>query len=133
MVGCMRAAGDTYPYTCKPGDVLEAMNKNRENYFFIDVQSRGDYPAYALKEMERKGINIKMEDGDAEILKKYTVDFISFSYYSSRCASSDPEVNKLTEGNIFASLKNPNLDESEWGWQIDPLGLRITLNSLYDR
>lgn len=133
MVGCMLAAGDTYPYTCKPGDVLEAMNKNRENYFFIDVQSRGDYPAYALKEMERKGINIKMEDGDAEILKKYTVDFISFSYYSLRCASSDPEVNKLTEGNIFASLKNPNLDESEWGWQIDPLGLRITLNSLYDR
>lgn len=133
MVGCMLAAGDTYPYTCKPGDVLEAMNKNRENYFFIDVQSRGDYPAYALKEMERKGINIKMEDGDAEILKKYTVDFISFSYYSSRCASSDPEVNKLTEGNIFASLKNPNLDESEWGWHIDPLGLRITLNSLYDR
>ncbi len=133
MVGCMLAAGETYPYTCKPGDVLEAMNKNRENYFFIDVQSRGAYPAYALKEMERKGINIKMEDGDAEILKKYTVDFISFSYYSSRCASSDPEVNKLTEGNIFASLKNPNLDESEWGWQIDPLGLRITLNSLYDR
>ena len=76
MVGCMLAAGDTYPYTCKPGDVLEAMNKNRENYFFIDVQSRGAYPAYALKEMERKGINIKMEDGDAEILKKYTVDFI---------------------------------------------------------
>ena len=133
MVGCMLAACETYPYTCKPGDVLEAMNKNRENYFFIDVQSRGAYPAYALKEMERKGINIKMEDGDSEILKKYTVDFISFSYYSSRCASSDPEVNKLTEGNIFASLKNSNLDESEWGWQIDPLGLRITLNSLYDR
>ena len=133
MVGCMLAAGDTYPYTCHPNDVLMAMERNRENYFFVDVQSRGEYPAYALKEMERKGIHINMEEGDKEILKKHTVDFISFSYYSSRCVSADPEVNKLTEGNIFASLKNPNLKESEWGWQIDPTGLRITLNTLYDR
>ena len=74
-----------------------------------------------------------MEEGDKELLKNNTVDFISFSYYSSRFTSADPEVNKLTEGNIFASLKNPYLDASEWGWQIDPLGLRITMNTLYDR
>ena len=31
------------------------------------------------------------------------------------------------------SVRNPYLTVSEWGWQIDPMGLRITLNSLYDR
>lgn len=133
-VGCMLAAGSTYPYTCHPNDVWESLEKNRENYFFIDVQSRGEYPAYAMKMMERKGIVPIMEEGDAELLKMHTVDFISFSYYSSRCASADPEVNgQKTAGNIFASLKNPYLESSEWGWQIDPLGLRITLNNLYDR
>lgn len=132
-VGCMLAAGNTYAYTCHPSDVWKSMEKDRENYFFIDVQSRGEYPAYAQKEMERKGIKLQMEDGDLELLKENTVDFISFSYYSSRCTSADPEMSKLTEGNIFASLKNPHLKSSEWGWQIDPLGLRITLNALYDR
>lgn len=133
MVGCMLAAGQTYAHTCNPKDVFEAMKMDRENYFFIDVQSRGTYPTYALKEMDRKGIKIKMEDGDLELLKKYTVDFVSFSYYSSMCASADPKLNDTVDANIFASLKNPYLESSEWGWQIDPLGLRITLNSLYDR
>ncbi|MEG0329756.1 MAG: 6-phospho-beta-glucosidase [Longicatena sp.] len=132
-VGCMLAAGNTYAYTCEPKDVFKALKSDRENYFFIDVQSRGSYPAYALKEMERKGIHIQMEKDDERILKENTVDFISFSYYSSRCASADPKVDNLAGGNIFASLKNPYLEASEWGWQIDPLGLRITLNTLYDR
>ena len=74
-----------------------------------------------------------MTEEDLQLLKEHTVDFISFSYYSSRCTSANPEINKMTEGNVFASLKNPHLDASEWGWQIDPLGLRITLNTLYDR
>ena len=97
------------------------------------MQSRGEYPAYALKKLEREGIEIQMEEGDKEILKANTVDFISFSYYSSRVASADPEVNAKTGGNIFESVKNPYLDASEWGWQIDPLGLRITMNAMYDR
>lgn len=132
-VGCMLAAGHYYPYTCKPEDIWEGICSDRENYFFIDVQSRGAYPSYAKKEMERKGIHLEMEDGDAALLKENTVDFISFSYYSSRCASADPDVNAKTSGNIFASVKNPYLKASEWGWQIDALGLRITLNTLYDR
>lgn len=72
-------------------------------------------------------------EGDLEILKESPVDFISFSYYSSRVASGDPTAAGTTEGNIFASLKNPYLEASQWGWQIDPLGLRMTLNALYDR
>ncbi|MGL5314271.1 MAG: 6-phospho-beta-glucosidase [Peptostreptococcaceae bacterium] len=132
-IGCMLAAGNTYAYTCHPDDVFKSMEKDRENYFFIDVQSRGEYPAYALKELNRKGISIVMQEEDTEILKENTVDFISFSYYSSRCTSADPEISAQTEGNVFATLKNPHLKASEWGWQIDPLGLRITMNSLYDR
>ena len=132
-VGCMLAAGGYYPYSCRPEDVFESRQKDRESYFFIDVQSRGEYPAYFLKDLERKGIEIAMEDGDAELLKAHTVDFISFSYYSSRVATTDPELLEQTSGNIFASVKNPYLDASEWGWQIDPLGLRITMNDIYDR
>ena len=129
-IGCMLAAGNTYANTCAPEDVFKSIQKDRENYFFIDVQSRGYYPAYALKELERKGISLKMKKEDEEILRENTVDFISFSYYSS---SADPEISATTEGNVFATLKNPYLKASEWGWQIDPLGLRITMNSLYDR
>ena len=132
-IGCMLAAGNTYANTCNPNDVWKSIEKDRENYFFIDVQSRGEYPQYAIKELERKGIDIIMEKDDKKILKENTVDFISFSYYSSRLTSAAPEVNAKTEGNVFATLKNPYLDASEWGWQIDPLGLRITMNSLYDR
>lgn len=132
-VGCMLAAGTNYAYSCKPEDVWAAKQADRENYFFIDVQSRGEYPAYALKEMARNGIEIQMEAGDAELLKAHTVDFISFSYYSSRVQTTDPELLEQTAGNIFASVKNPYLDASEWGWQIDPLGLRVTMNDLYDR
>ncbi len=84
--------------------------------------------------IRESGIEIQMEAADEEILKNNTVDFIGFSYYSSRCASTDPEVlNGKTSGNAFKTVRNPYLKASEWGWQIDPLGLRITCNSLYDR
>ncbi len=132
-VGCMLAAGNTYANTCDPEDVWKSMEKDRENYFFIDVQSRGKYPNYAKKMMEKNNITLQMDNGDEKLLKENTVDFISFSYYASRLTSADPEVNSQTEGNVFATLKNPYLKASEWGWQIDPLGLRITMNSLYDR
>lgn len=132
-IGCMLAAGNTYANTCAPEDVWKSMEKDRENYFFIDIQSRGYYPCYALKMFEKEGIIIQMEPDDEKILMENTVDFISFSYYSSRLTSADPEISNNTEGNVFATLKNPYLKASEWGWQIDPLGLRITLNSLYDR
>ena len=132
-IGCMLAAANTYPFTCAPEDVWKAMGRDRENYFFIDVQSRGEYPNYAKKMLERMNINLVMEEGDEEILRNNTVDFISFSYYSSRLTSADSKVNAETAGNVFKTLRNPHLKASEWGWQIDPLGLRITINSLYDR
>ncbi|MDU5949751.1 MAG: 6-phospho-beta-glucosidase, partial [Paenibacillus macerans] len=133
-IGCMLAAGSFYPYTCNPEDVYQGMEKDRESYFFIDVQSRGEYPGYAKRFFRDHGLTIEMEPGDAELLKKHTVDYIGFSYYSSRTTSTDPEVNKkMTSGNVFGSVANPYLDKSEWGWTIDPLGLRITANQLHDR
>ena len=132
-IGCMLAGGNTYPNTPHPEDVFKSIEQDREGYFFIDVQARGYYPNYAVKQLERKGITIPFEEGDKELLKNNTVDFISFSYYSSRLTSADPEINSKTAGNVFATLRNPYLKASEWGWQIDPLGFRITLNSLYDR
>ncbi len=131
-IGCMLAAGSTYAYTCAPQDVWKSLNKDRENFFFTDVQVRGYYPAYALKLFEKENIMVVMTEEDKEVLKKNTVDFLSFSYYSSRCASADAAID-TTSGNVFATVKNPYLEESQWGWQIDPLGLRITLNMLYDR
>ncbi|WP_047394744.1 6-phospho-beta-glucosidase [Exiguobacterium sp. ZWU0009] len=133
-VGCMLAAAMTYPYTCNPDDVEKAMERDRENFFFIDVQARGAYPGYALRQLKDAGIEIQMEPGDIELLRNHTVDFIGFSYYSSRCISTDPEIlNKMTAGNVFPTVKNPYLNQSEWGWTIDPKGLRLTANQLYDR
>ncbi|NLL29627.1 MAG: 6-phospho-beta-glucosidase, partial [Clostridiales bacterium] len=132
-IGCMLAAGQFYPYSCRPEDVFDAMEKDRNNYFFIDVQARGEYPGYAKKFLERNNIKIEMGPEDEKILKENTVDYIAFSYYSSRLASTDPNAGVKTSGNVISTFKNPHLKASEWGWQIDPLGLRITMNSLYDR
>ena len=135
-IGCMLAAGQFYPYTCSPDDVWDGLEKDRDNYFFTDVQARGAYPVWALKRMERAGIKNLLAPGDEEILKNGTVDFVSFSYYSSRCTTADPEVfaKHARPGNaVFKAVVNPYLKNTEWGWQIDPLGLRITANTLYDR
>lgn len=132
-VGCMFAAGSAYPYTCKPEDVWEALLTDQENYFFVDIQSRGYYPAYAVKRLQQRGVFPVMEPGDADILREHTVDFISFSYYNSRCIAAPGSGQEEADGNLFKSAKNPYLTFSSWGWPIDPLGLRITLNQVYDR
>ena len=111
------------------------MQKEQENLLFIDVQVRGRYPGYARKLFAEKQVQLHTEPGDDALLRENTVDFISFSYYSSRCVSADPVISaKHARGNaVISSVVNPHLASSEWGWQIDPLGLRITLNTLYDR
>ena len=131
-VGCMLAGGNFYPYSCKPEDVWMALEKDRENLFFIDVQARGAYPVWAARVFREKGVTIAKQPGDDEILKN-TVDFVSFSYYASRCASAEMNASNTNAANIVKSLKNPHIPASEWGWGIDPLGLRITMNMMYDR
>ena len=133
-IGCMIASMVTYPYTSKPEDMFAALTQDRKTLFFSDVQSRGKYPTYMLNYFKDKDIQIEMADGDLELLQKNTVDYIGFSYYMSFVASTAPEhQDEKTAGNLLAGVKNPYLQASEWGWQIDPVGLRTVCNQLYDR
>ena len=131
-VGCMLAGGSFYPYSCDPADVWESVRKEQENLFFIDVQARGHYPSYAARMFREKGVQLVMEPEDEQILTT-CVDFLSFSYYASRCVAGTLDGKEVNDGNVVRSVKNPYLKTSQWGWAIDPLGLRITMNQLYDR
>lgn len=131
-IGCMLARMQAYPATCNPDDVMEEIKKDHENLFFSDVQVRGKYPSYAKHFFKENNIELEIADGDLEILEKYPVDFMSFSYYMSSIARKQKS-GEETAGNLILSESNPYLEASDWGWQIDPVGLRITLNKLYDR
>lgn len=132
MIGCMLARMEVYPETCSPDDVLEAQKEDQMNLFFTDVQVRGYYPSFMLSYFEENDIKIDMLPGDEELLLQHTVDYLSFSYYMSMVASGAPG-KKKEKGNFFSGVKNPYLESSDWGWQIDPKGLRITLKKMYDR
>lgn len=133
-VGCMISYQILYPHTCHPDDQLACEAAQRVNLFFSDVQARGAYPAWTERLFDEKGVKLKKELGDDEILKMYPVDFVSFSYYMSSAVSAHPENLEGATGNLITGgIRNPYLPESEWGWQIDPKGLRHALNQLYDR
>ena len=132
-IGCMICHITTYPMTCNPDDILEAQKRNQILYQFCgDVQVRGEYPKFMDRYFKDNGLEIKMEPGDLEIIKEGCVDYYTFSYYMSNCASADPDLEK-TSGNLMGGARNPYLEASDWGWQIDPKGLRYTLNELYGR
>jgi 6-phospho-beta-glucosidase len=135
-IGCMLLYPLIYPETCNPKDVQLANETMNKHYFFTDMHVRGYYPNYMKKYFERNNISIKMEAGDKEVLKEGTVDYIGFRYYMSLVVSSKPLEHTAGEsmlGNMLGGIKNPYLEASDWGWQIDPVGLRIALNNLYDR
>ncbi len=132
-MGCMITRTLTYPENCNPENILLALKDNRKNYFYSDVQVRGEYPEHIFKEWQRKNISVKFEVGDEEILKCYPVDFVSFSYYQSRVNSVDVSGKEVVSGNLTTGIKNPYLETSAWNWQIDPLGLEISLIDLHDR
>ncbi|MGC6176514.1 glycoside hydrolase family 1 protein [Lacrimispora sp. 38-1] len=132
-IGCMICHITTYPMTCNPDDILEAQKRNQIlNQFCGDVQVRGEYPKFMDRYFKENGLEIKMKPGDLEIIKEGCVDYYTFSYYMSNCASADPDLEK-TSGNLMGGARNPYLESSDWGWQIDPKGLRYTLNELYGR
>lgn len=131
-VGCMLTKLTTYPRTCHPTDVEATLKKNFENYFYADVQVFGHYPPLIKRDLALRGIKIEMQPDDQDILRKHTVDFVSFSYYMSLTESTQADVER-TAGNTILGVKNPYLPASEWGWQIDPVGLKISLLELYDR
>ena len=131
-VGCMVLGVVNYPMTPNPDDMIASMERDRDLMFFTDVHVRGKYPNYTKKLFKDLGVNIQMEPEDEEILKN-TVDFISFSYYMSKCTAKDLSKYEKGRGNLTSGVKNPYLKESEWGWQIDPQGLRYICNYFYDR
>ncbi|WP_211745658.1 6-phospho-beta-glucosidase [Paenibacillus sp. Marseille-Q4541] len=131
--GCMQAAGKTYAYTCKPEDVWAALESDKHNLFFADVQVFGRYPNYIQPYFTKHHIQIQTEVSDFEVLQNNTVDFVSFSYYSSACTAASLDGLETTPTNGFITVKNPYLPPSGSVWQNDPIGLRITMNQLYDR
>ena len=130
-VGCMVISMPIYPLTPDPADVLAVMHADHANLMFSDVHTRGTYPGYALRYFREHGIELDVTDADREILAN-TVDFVSFSYYMSLCETADP-TKAAGEGNLMGGVPNPHLPASEWGWQIDPVGLRVVLNQFWDR
>jgi len=131
-IGNMMLGALQYPLTCKPDDVMKMLTQNREWLMFGDVQVRGYYPSYMARKFAELGVELDITDDDRDALKA-TIDFVSFSYYMSSCASADPTEVAKASGNMMNLIANPYLQASEWGWQIDPIGLRYLLNFLYDR
>lgn len=132
-VGCMVLSMPAYPLTPDPRDVLAARHYENQNYAFTDIHVRGEYPGYMKRYLKENNIEIEFGEEDAELLKEHTVDFISFSYYVSVGMAHNPEEYSEGGGNILGGIKNPTLESSEWGWQIDPIGLRLVLNDYWDR
>lgn len=133
-MGCMIAFFTTYPATCNPDDVIQMMLDNQyDNFFYTDVMIRGKYPKYMNRFFTEEGISLVMEEGDLELLANYPADYLAFSYYMSSISSAKADELVQTGANLKSTGKNPYLESSDWGWQIDPKGLRYTLNTVYDR
>ena len=133
-IGCMCSFVPFYPYSCNPDDMMIALESMHERFLFMDVHARGHYGDYAKCEWERTGNAPKIELGDEKILGEGTVDYIGFSYYMSNTVKADVnEVNAGTAGGNRHSVKNPYVRVSDWGWAIDPVGLRYALNVMYER
>ena len=135
-IGCMVSHVPIYPYSCDPADIMAAEEAMHQRFFFPDVQVRGYYPNYALKEFEREAYQLDIRPEDLNILAKGTVDYVAFSYYMSTVVKADVENDNLgnvVNGGLPNGVENPFIESSDWGWAIDPEGLRYTLNRLYDR
>lgn len=130
-IGCMAASAPRYPMTCAPDDVMTMMLSQQELDYFIHVHCTGEYPYYAQRLWRENGVELDFTDEDRELLKN-TVDFISFSYYSSKVVAADESKYQMANGNVMRGLKNPYVSYSDYDYPIDPEGLRFILNYLYD-
>ncbi|PQP81506.1 6-phospho-beta-glucosidase [Paenibacillus sp. PCH8] len=131
-IGCMICRLETYAASSKPEDVLQTLKEDQMNLFYPEVQARGEYPSYMQRYFKENGIELVKEPEDDAIIKDNTVDFIAFSYYMSYIGEYNPNDNS-NSGMLVSQVKNPHLKVTEWGWPIDPIGLRVALNNLYDR
>ncbi|WP_312093553.1 6-phospho-beta-glucosidase [Niallia sp.] len=133
-IGCMLVYLPTYAVDSNPENVLYALKEEQFfNYFCGDVQVRGHYPAFIKRYFREHGIELDIREGDLELLKENTVDYVALSYYMSRTEKKDKLPEEVGHGNILGGIKNPFVKASDWGWEIDPIGLQVSLNQLYDR
>lgn len=134
-IGCMMAYVPIYPYSCAPEDLIASVKANERRFFYSDVHVRGEIPTYTEKYWEQKGLTIDISEKERQILRQGTVDYIGFSYYMSGTITTLPDVEgRQTEDIPSAKLvKNPYITASDWGWPIDPVGLRYVLNTVYQR
>ena len=134
VMGCMIAGGpSTYPLTCDPKDMAATQNRLQENtYYTGDVMVRGEYPYFAERIWKKYDVKLDITKQDKEDLKNGTVDMITYSYYCTSCCTTH-EVTETAGGNLNMGPKNPYLAYSEWGWSLDPDGLRYSLNEYYGR
>ena len=132
-IGCMTTKNLKYPATCKPEDCMQWLKETAEDGFYTDVQVFGEYPYGIRNKWKKKGLEPEMKPEDAALLKENTVDFVSFSYYASLVVSEEGAKKEKVSANLLVGEKNPYLKQTPWGWQIDPVGLRFSLNQLYDR
>ncbi|MDO4664185.1 MAG: 6-phospho-beta-glucosidase [Erysipelotrichaceae bacterium] len=134
LIGNMIAMVPIYPYSCRPADMNLSVQRMHDRWFFCDVQCRGHYPAYALNMFKRKGFHIDITKEDEEALAQGTVDYIGFSYYMTNVVDSQFKGSSdgLDGGGAY-TVDNPYLKKSDWGWTIDPEGLRYALNIFYER
>lgn len=131
-IGLMILGQPFYSETCKPEDELATMLSSDISFYFTDVQARGYYSNKALKFLERNKIEFEITEEDKKDLREGVVDYVGFSYYHSFVGSASAS-KEIAQGNMFNSIKNPYLETTAWGWQIDPIGLRIAMNMFYDR
>ena len=131
-IGCMIAMCPIYPLTCAPNDMMMATKAMHRRYWFTDVHARGYYPQHMLNYFARKGFNLDITPDDNAILARGCVDFIGFSYYMSFTTQFSPDNPQLDYVEPRDLVSNPYIDTSEWGWQIDPAGLRYSLNWFWD-
>ncbi|QGU87899.1 glycoside hydrolase family 1 protein [Erwinia sorbitola] len=133
-MGCMILFATNYAYDCNPLNQLASLKETQAfNFYCADVQAGGKYPYYAKKLWQSLGVTLDIQPGDLDLIKQHTVDYIGFSYYmSSTTCATDPNA-AAASGNLLGGARNPFLEASAWGWEIDPVGLRIALNQLYDR
>ncbi|MCW2103565.1 glycoside hydrolase family 1 protein [Rahnella aceris] len=133
-IGCMILFATNYAYDCNPVNQLETLKETQAfNFYCADVQAGGKYPYYAKSLWKSQGVELDIQPGDLALIKEHTVDYIGFSYYmSSTINKTNPDA-VSAQGNLLGGARNPFLEASEWGWEIDPVGLRIALNQLYDR
>ncbi|MBS7576590.1 MULTISPECIES: 6-phospho-beta-glucosidase [unclassified Enterococcus] len=131
-IGCMIAMCPIYPATCHPKDILMAQRAMASRYYFADVHVHGSYPKWLINYWERKGYRLDITSADLEELKAGTVDYIGFSYYMSFAIAHQAGQPDFEYDESKSLIRNEFVEASDWGWQIDPEGLRYALNWFTD-